>query len=183
MPSSGYAAWSVVADEQPTAAKWNILGSNDASFNTGLGFNDDIIIARHIADGAVLPANINLSTMGTIASTVTTGNFQPTTDIQTLSYAIPAGCSKVLIIGTARLQAQNNALQDMVAWVNYDGVTNSKSGIFTATQAFQGGNISILDILTVAGGTTKTFKLQANTSGGGLMNVGSRHIFIIPINA
>ena len=33
----GYQIWSVVADEQPTAAKWNILGTNDASFNDGTG--------------------------------------------------------------------------------------------------------------------------------------------------
>lgn len=33
-----YAAWSVVADEQPTTAKWNILGTNDSSFNDGSGF-------------------------------------------------------------------------------------------------------------------------------------------------
>lgn len=32
-----YAAWSVIAGEQPTAAKWNILGQNDASFNDGTG--------------------------------------------------------------------------------------------------------------------------------------------------
>lgn len=59
MASSGYAAWSVVADEQPTAAKWNILGSNMASFNNGNGFEDDIIINRHIADRAVDPRQIS----------------------------------------------------------------------------------------------------------------------------
>jgi hypothetical protein len=32
-----YASWSVVFGEQPTAAKWNILGTNDASFNNGTG--------------------------------------------------------------------------------------------------------------------------------------------------
>lgn len=29
-----YASWSVVFGEQPSAAKWNILGTNDATFNT-----------------------------------------------------------------------------------------------------------------------------------------------------
>lgn len=29
-----YTAWSVVFGEQPSASKWNILGSNDADFNT-----------------------------------------------------------------------------------------------------------------------------------------------------
>lgn len=32
-----YAAFSVVFGEQPSAAKWNILGTNDASFNDGSG--------------------------------------------------------------------------------------------------------------------------------------------------
>lgn len=32
-----YAAFSVVFGEQPSAAKWNILGTNDASFNDGTG--------------------------------------------------------------------------------------------------------------------------------------------------
>lgn len=32
-----YASWSVVFGEQPTAAKWNILGTNDAYFNGLVG--------------------------------------------------------------------------------------------------------------------------------------------------
>ena len=32
-----YASWSVSFGEQPSAAKWNILGTNDASFNDGTG--------------------------------------------------------------------------------------------------------------------------------------------------
>lgn len=32
-----YQSWSVVFGEQPSAAKWNILGTNDSSFNDGTG--------------------------------------------------------------------------------------------------------------------------------------------------
>lgn len=32
-----YTAWSVIFNEQPTAAKWNRLGANDASFKDGTG--------------------------------------------------------------------------------------------------------------------------------------------------
>lgn len=35
----GYASWSVVFGEQPSAAKWNILGTNDSSFNDSTGIN------------------------------------------------------------------------------------------------------------------------------------------------
>lgn len=43
-----YTSWSVVFGEQPSAAKWNILGTNDSSFNDGTG----------IADGAATKSNI-----------------------------------------------------------------------------------------------------------------------------
>jgi len=48
-----YTAWSVVYGEQPTAAKWNQLGTNDAGFKDGTNIDDDAILARHIADGVV----------------------------------------------------------------------------------------------------------------------------------
>jgi N-acetylneuraminic acid mutarotase len=38
-----YASWSVVFGEQPSAAKWNILGANDASFNDGTGLNNGAV--------------------------------------------------------------------------------------------------------------------------------------------
>ena len=57
MASSNYASWSVVAGEQPTTAKWNILGTNDSSFNSGLGFNDSIIVNRHMALTTSVDAN------------------------------------------------------------------------------------------------------------------------------
>lgn len=38
-----YNSWSVVFGEQPSAAKWNILGANDASFNDGTGLGDGTV--------------------------------------------------------------------------------------------------------------------------------------------
>lgn len=38
-----YTAWTVVFGEQPSAAKWNILGANDASFNDGTGIGTAVI--------------------------------------------------------------------------------------------------------------------------------------------
>lgn len=48
-----YTAWSVVFGEQPTAAKWNQLGANDAGFRDGTNIDDGAIVARHFADGAI----------------------------------------------------------------------------------------------------------------------------------
>jgi hypothetical protein len=43
-----YQEWSVVYGEQPTAAKWNILGTNDASFNDGTGIGNNAITVPKI---------------------------------------------------------------------------------------------------------------------------------------
>lgn len=48
-----YTAWSVVFGEQPTAAKWNQLGENDAGFKDGTNIDDNAILARHLADSIV----------------------------------------------------------------------------------------------------------------------------------
>lgn len=37
---TAYNSWSVVFGEQPSAAKWNILGANDAAFNNGTGIGN-----------------------------------------------------------------------------------------------------------------------------------------------
>ncbi len=61
MPSSGYTAITFVANEQPTTAKWNLIGSNDSSFNLGTGLEDSVIIARHLAANAVKLAKIDVA--------------------------------------------------------------------------------------------------------------------------
>jgi len=43
-----YAAWSVSFGEQPTASKWNILGTNDASFADGTGIAAAAILGTHL---------------------------------------------------------------------------------------------------------------------------------------
>jgi hypothetical protein len=49
-----YTAWSVVYGEQPTAAKWNQLGTNDAGFKDGTNFDNNIILTRHLGNAANL---------------------------------------------------------------------------------------------------------------------------------
>ena len=49
-----YTAWSVVFGEQPTAAKWNQLGANDAGFKDGTNIDSAAIITRHLASGITL---------------------------------------------------------------------------------------------------------------------------------
>ena len=43
-----YAVWNVSFGEQPTASKWNILGTNDASFADGTGIAAAAIVSSHL---------------------------------------------------------------------------------------------------------------------------------------
>lgn len=61
-----YTAWSVVFGEQPSAAKWNLLGSNDAHFYSFLGDN--------LAWQDFTPSFVNW-TIGTGGSAVTTAKY------------------------------------------------------------------------------------------------------------
>jgi hypothetical protein len=62
-----YASWSVVFGEQPSASKWNILGTNDASFNDGTGISDGVLTASKLA--STISASNQVLTAGTTAST------------------------------------------------------------------------------------------------------------------
>ena len=46
-----YASWSVVYGETPSASKWNILGTNDASFNDGTGIAASAITPEKLLTG------------------------------------------------------------------------------------------------------------------------------------
>lgn len=59
MPASGYTVITFVADELLTSTKMNQMGANDAAFNNGNGFNDSIIVARHIASNIITSSKID----------------------------------------------------------------------------------------------------------------------------
>lgn len=48
-----YAPWSVTFGEQPSASKWNVLGTNDASFNDGSGIANDAVKSAKLFYGLI----------------------------------------------------------------------------------------------------------------------------------
>jgi len=76
MASSGYTAITFVANEQPTTAKWNLIGSNDSSFNLGTGLEDGVIGNRQIAASAIKNTAIDTADFLTNGITWTTPTFQ-----------------------------------------------------------------------------------------------------------
>lgn len=76
-----YTAWSVVYGEQPTAAKWNQLGANDAGFKDGTNIDAGAITATKLGN------QINSRNIG--YSKVAMGNTGTTTGIPLSGINVP----------------------------------------------------------------------------------------------
>ena len=53
-----YTAWSVVFGEQPTAAKWNQLGANDAGFKDGTNIDAGALNNTHMAANSIYSSKV-----------------------------------------------------------------------------------------------------------------------------
>lgn len=60
MSATGYSPISFTAGEIPTAAQWNQIGTNDASFNTGNGINDNAIVWRTLASDIIPTGTVHV---------------------------------------------------------------------------------------------------------------------------
>lgn len=175
MASSGYAAWSVVADEQPTAAKWNILGSNDASFNNGNGFEDNIIVNRHVANAAITSNEFKPTVIvknGDAAARFTTSSTGyvdvPNMDVV---YTAPADCAIKLLLWPSWFITAGASAQ--YARFTSNGVAVANSEIYVNTSQLQ--TISKPSVVDVAAGQTVTIRTQTRVDGGtgGVVNEGT----------
>ena len=116
-----YAAWSVIAGEQPTTSKWNILGTNDASFNGGTGFQSNVIPGAAIANAGITPLQMVFGLVrkrqgGTTgaASWYTPGTSN--TDLTTTSIYVQLG-SSVMGTGNASVAITFPVAYNQVPWV------------------------------------------------------------------
>lgn len=83
-----YQVWSVVFGEQPSASKWNILGTNDAGFNDGTAIANGVINSAHLTTALKAYNNRSSSEVAT-AYTFTDGDtiYSKTIDLGTLPNA------------------------------------------------------------------------------------------------
>lgn len=96
-----YSSWSVVFSEQPSAAKWNILGTNDASFNDGTGIGDDTIDSRHYAAGSIDYEHFGADsgvyqvladvTLGSTGTTIDSGTITARSFVKFIAFVNPTG--------------------------------------------------------------------------------------------
>jgi hypothetical protein len=98
-----YAAFSVVFGEQPSAAKWNILGSNDASFNDGTGIANAAITTKQItATGLIVGVqSVSQSPANLAVTDVASSSVTFTLDVNS-TLLITFGCDTQLNTGASR---------------------------------------------------------------------------------
>lgn len=152
-----YQAWSVVFGEQPTAAKWNILGQNDAGFNDGTAIGDDAIIQRHIADNIILPAQltsqakwwseVGRTTLGSASDVITVSGLSTYKYIMLIMNAVASGGTLDTNLKFNNDGGANYAQQHAV---NY-GASTSQTGVSSlaleGSTAISGGSEQFVGFL------------------------------------
>ena len=157
-----YASWSVVFGEQPSAAKWNILGTNDASFNDGTGLNS----------GAVQQVAYNEVTAVATGSTVIPKDDtipQNTEGVQYMTQAItPKASANILVIEFIGEFAFSASATDIIVALFQDSTANALAAV---SQRSPGANNNVVVPLkhTMTAGTTSstTFKIRAGSADAG----------------
>lgn len=160
-----YASWSVVFGEQPSASKWNILGTNDASFNDGTGIGTNAIAAASLATSAI-----------TLGYTSITGNVTlvtPTSDTLvtglTSSVTIPAGSRRVQITAYASNTTNTNANASITLTI-WDGTVGSGTQLSSfvhssGTVAADGIGMNCVAVVSPSAGA-KTYNVGIKASAG-----------------
>ena len=153
-----YATWSVVFGEQPSASKWNILGTNDAFFYTYTGEGTNAIQQMvYNTDSAVATGTTTIPDDDTIP--------QNTEGTQFMSQAItPKSATNILIIEVNAFVAFSVAA-DIEGALFQDSNANALAA--STLRADAGAVHGILKLTHImAAGTTSatTFKFRA---GGG----------------
>lgn len=157
-----YSSWSVVFGEQPSAAKWNILGTNDAHFYTYAGEGTNAIqqIAR---------TNYNAVATGTtqIPNDDTIPQITEGTEFMTLSIT-PKSATNLLVF---RVNAWlTNSTADR--WLNMALFQDATADALAATTFYAAtGSGSVQNYLShsMTAGTTSstTFRIRAGSNGSG----------------
>ncbi len=165
-----YTAWSVVYGEQPTAAKWNQLGANDAGFKDGTNIDSLAITTAKLDTSAVTtpklkPSTINYKDAGGSNFTTTSASYVDITGMST-TYTTGATAERLFIF--LYLMANNSAASSASLTASIGGTDQTDDVMWYPTGAGEWvvcGNLYIYD---APANTAITIKGRAKTSGGTL---------------
>ncbi len=177
-----YTAWSVVYGEQPTAAKWNQLGTNDAGFKDGTNIDDNAILKRHLANQIVTPNELDLDGANSFVSTDQTTSSTTYTDLATVqSVTVDIGVNgQALVLWSGGLYnvAGQKYIGVALSGANTAAASDSE-GIRNDVSAFQGIQ-SRAKLFTGLNAGSTTFTLKFRTASG-TANFFSRNLTVIPL--
>lgn len=168
-----YQSWSVVFGEQPSAAKWNILGTNDAYFSG-------------LLDATGMPLQIVSSATSDVATGTTTIPHddtvpQNTEGNQYMSLAItPKSATNTLVIDCLLGLSNSSAPNDLLAALFQDSTANAVAASISYMGTATGGvTLSVRHIMTAGTTSSTTFKVRAGGSVAGTTTFngfgGNRH--------
>mgnify|MGYP003440289886 CR=1 FL=1 len=156
-----YASWSVVFGEQPSAAKWNILGTNDASFNDGTGIGTNAVAAASLATSALY--------LGQGSKTTDTSGVTTTSDIcNTGSIVIPTTGRMVQLQAFVSEVSNTGSANMWITITDAVGAGGTEYALEFKKNRTAGdvtGSFMLLSRPQVITGT-KTFYLSGSVSGG-----------------
>lgn len=161
-----YTAWSVVFGEQPTAAKWNQLGANDAGFKDGTNIDNDAIIERHILNGVVTTKKMKPTyhlTAGNSGGSRQTVVGAATATVTGLSKSYTSGASAeiLFVFGEALIQITSAGAQFFLA---AGGTPIGKSDYLDTTGGFW--KKRAFAFYEIAANTTITIDARVKNIGG-----------------
>lgn len=162
-----YTDWEVVAFEQPTAAKWNQLGENDAGFKDGTNFDDGIILERHIGDGEVTaPKRSEVIKVGAFTLPGSSGSFAVT--------GVGFRPKAVIFFGAMDSSHQSAAVANFQIGFS-DGTTTRAFGMRAQESSDISAVVSTSNVLWIPGtgqGVATPTTLTSLDSDGFTLNVG-----------
>lgn len=160
-----YASWSVTFGEQPSAAKWNILGTNDSAFNDGTG----------------LPSNGASSNLLATGESATSTSYTGLATAQTVTVTVGATGKLLVIIGAGIVGTGGNQSYVSFALSGANTLASAdKNGVSTNTTTVDASQYDRTVLLTGLnpGSTTVTFQARV---GGGTGTFKNRNLVAIPL--
>lgn len=160
-----YSSWSVVYGEVPSAAKWNILGTNDASFNdgTGLPVGTCVQIAQNVTS-AVATGTTTVPLDDTIPQQ--SGSAEGD---QYMTQAItPRSATNLLVIEATMFLSHSGGVVHLISAL-YQDSTASALAVAAVVQvsATSATNTKLVHTMTAGTTSSTTFKIRCGSATPG----------------
>ena len=168
-----YSTVTFVAFEQPTAAKMNLLGENDAGFRDGTNISDDVILARHIdwastgANGGIWWEELGRTTLGVAGDTITLSSLSARKYLQILVATIATGGAVTTGFRFNNDSGTNYARR--LGTNNSAEATNASQTSLLVGSGSLGNRLVTAEVLNIANQekVLKVHDLQSNAAGAG----------------